>query len=270
MESQPQTRYNLKRLRKTTPQVQITLSIDHESDTEKSPLQESTTTNQPVVESEDKKFSQGESVAANFRREEKVGANFSGGERCADKFSEAGSSCVYTATSSSYIQKKSSVPPLARFLSENRKLLEDVAARLYDEVWAEWKNHRVLQISLKIVAVDEMAKINAEYRDVDAATDVLTFPLFEEDGKFTPPCGMTPLPLGDVVICPQIIRENARTHEASEESELALVIFHALLHLLAWDHDTPDRVRKMWQVQEKYRDLFLTRLKEPQKDEETH
>ncbi len=150
--------------------------------------------------------------------------------------------------------------PLFRFAAEHQDLFEQIAFRLYDSVWPEWKKSRVLQISLQFLDETEMARINGEYRHIDAPTDVLTFPLFEENGRFLPDT-MTPLALGDIILCPAVIRRNAEEHSVSAESELALVVFHGMLHLLAWDHDTPERQEKMWAVQERFRDLFLDRLK---------
>ena len=102
-----------------------------------------------------------------------------------------------------------------------------------------------------------MAVINAEFLDTNAPTDVLTFPLYERDGAFVPDERPLPLLLGDIILCPTEIRKNASLHGVTELSELALVIFHGLLHLLAWDHDTPEKEERMWSVQERYRDSFL-------------
>ncbi len=160
------------------------------------------------------------------------------------------------------IQKNQGSDPLSCFLSEHRNLLETVAVQLYDCAWPDWRNHHVLKISLYMIGEELMAQINSEYRQVDAPTDVLTFPLFEENGKFNPPSGMIPLPLGDILLCPGVIRTNAKEHGVAEESEAALVVFHGMLHLLAWDHDTQASQGKMWRVQEGFRDLFLRLLRD--------
>ncbi len=147
--------------------------------------------------------------------------------------------------------------PLWGFLTENRKLLERVACSLYDVAWPRWREYRAVQVSLGLLAEAEMVRVNGSFRGVDAPTDVLSFPLFEEDGCFVPPAGMVPLPLGDVLLCPSVIGANAREHGVSVESEAVLVIFHGMLHLLAWDHDTAEQRERMWKVQERSRDLFL-------------
>lgn len=108
-----------------------------------------------------------------------------------------------------------------------------------------------------------MAEVNSEYRQTHAPTDVLSFPLFEKEGRFVPDAQLPPLLLGDIVVCPAVIRKNAVERRVSEESELALVVFHGILHLLAWDHDTPEKQERMWSVQEHFRDLFLKGLSGP-------
>lgn len=156
--------------------------------------------------------------------------------------------------------EESTDDPLSRLFTENRQTLERLAMRMYDHVWPEWREHRDLTISVQFSGAADMQEINSQYRGVDAPTDVLTFPLFEVDGQFCPPEGMTPLTLGDILFCRDIIRKNAKEHGVSDVSELALVLFHGMLHLLAWDHDTPEREAVMWKVQEHYRDQFLETL----------
>lgn len=148
-----------------------------------------------------------------------------------------------------------------RTLIENKRRLSNLAEKLYDEVWPKWREHFSVQVSFQFLEEDQMQEINRTYREVDSPTDVLTFPLYEENGSFKPVEGPFPMTLGDIVICPSVIQKNALSNGVSTTSELALVIFHGLLHLLAWDHDTLEKEAKMWEVQEKYRDLFLAECK---------
>ncbi|MGI6075342.1 MAG: rRNA maturation RNase YbeY [Pyramidobacter sp.] len=155
-----------------------------------------------------------------------------------------------------------SASDLCSLVEENRDALQATCEELYDLVWPDWKRRRTLEISLQFLDETEMASVNGRYRDVDAPTDVLTFPLFERDGQFLPDDSFGSLALGDILLCPSMISKNAEDHDVSETSELALVIFHGMLHLLAWDHDTPEKESKMWAVQERFRDLFLSRIGE--------
>jgi len=158
--------------------------------------------------------------------------------------------------------------PLLTLVRTNIAAFERLAADLYDIYWPVWRAHGKLQISLQFLEETRMAEMNDEYRQMHAPTDVLTFPFFEEEGRFIPDAQVQPLLLGDIVACPAAIRKNALEHHVSEESELALIVFHGMLHLLAWDHDTPEKQERMWRVQERFRDLFLKGLSAPVVDNE--
>ena len=108
-----------------------------------------------------------------------------------------------------------------------------------------------LQISLCSVDSDEMRTLNKQYRSLDEPTDVLSFPLWEEDGVFSPPAGWSTLPLGDIVLCPAYIADHAEAENLHYNSELLLMIIHGALHLVGYDHDTPEKKSAMWSVQEK-------------------
>lgn len=142
-------------------------------------------------------------------------------------------------------------------LEKNVPLFACCAEKMYDEVWPRWRMYGIVQVSLRTLHADEMSEINAEFRKIDAPTDVLTFPMYEQNGVFVPEERLLPILLGDIVLCPAEIRKNAAAHNVTVLSELALVVFHGLLHLLAWDHDTPEKEKNMWNVQERYRDRFL-------------
>lgn len=77
---------------------------------------------------------------------------------------------------------------------------------------------------------------NREYRGIDKATDVLSFPLndFETDEFFE---GET-VELGDIVLSLEKAREQARTYGHSFEREAAFLCVHSTLHLLGYDHET--------------------------------
>jgi probable rRNA maturation factor len=78
---------------------------------------------------------------------------------------------------------------------------------------------------LAIEFVDEtrIRQLNREYRDRDAPTDVLSFPI---DGADGPAAG--PRELGDVVICPE------------HTVELREAVLHGVLHLVGMDHEADD------------------------------
>ena len=87
-------------------------------------------------------------------------------------------------------------------------------------------------------------QINLEQREVDRATDVLSFPMFEftpgepptaEDDELLDP-GSGLLPLGDMVLSVDHIRAQAAEYGHSQQRELCYLAVHSVLHLLGYDH----------------------------------
>lgn len=114
------------------------------------------------------------------------------------------------------------------------------------------------EVSLSLMSADEIAALNKEYRETNEATDVLSFPMWEAaDGSFQPPSDWEVLPLGDIVVCPQVVAKNAAENGRSFEAETALVILHGLLHLTGHDHDTEERKAEMWKLQDAMVSSFL-------------
>lgn len=117
---------------------------------------------------------------------------------------------------------------------------------------------------LAIVVTDDDAvqALNREYRMVDAATDVLSFPAQDVAGDapelVLPPELAAEMRqfLGDIVIAyPYAARQAARFGN-SVASELRLLTAHGVLHLLGYDHATSEDEAEMWAVQEQVLSAF--------------
>jgi probable rRNA maturation factor len=104
------------------------------------------------------------------------------------------------------------------------------------------------EVSVSFLDPAEMRDVNKQHRGLDEPTDVLTFPLWEEGEPFAPPVPFGPLPLGDILIC---VEETEREFIQMPRLEaLCLVLAHGFLHLLGFDHDTPEKEKIMWDRQE--------------------
>ena len=75
---------------------------------------------------------------------------------------------------------------------------------------------------------EEIQELNKEHRNIDKATDVLSFPM-----EFDFPN----MPLGSIVISIDFVEEKAKEFNHSKENELTLLFIHGLLHLLGYDHE---------------------------------
>ncbi len=84
------------------------------------------------------------------------------------------------------------------------------------------------EIELILTDDVEIREINREFRNIDSATDVLSFP-YE-------PMPMTPL--GSIVISMDHVKSGAKRFSHRPEEELSLLFIHGLLHLLGYDHET--------------------------------
>lgn len=83
------------------------------------------------------------------------------------------------------------------------------------------------EIELILTDNSEIAEINREFRNIDKATDVLSFPSDPFPGA----------PIGSIVISVDKVHSVATSLGHSEEDELALLFIHGLLHLLGYDHE---------------------------------
>lgn len=87
------------------------------------------------------------------------------------------------------------------------------------------------EIELLVVKNDEIQKLNKEHRNIDKATDVLSFPMDFE---------MPNMPLGSIVISTDFVEEKAKEYKHSFNEEFTLLFIHGLLHLLRFDHEVDD------------------------------
>lgn len=117
------------------------------------------------------------------------------------------------------------------------------------------------EISLLLTDNAGIRKLNREYRNIDRATDVLSFPMLEYDspsdfscaetqvlGCFNPETGE--LLLGDIIISMEKMREQAKKYGHSEKREFAFLLTHSMLHLFGYDHMETGDAKEMEERQE--------------------
>lgn len=98
---------------------------------------------------------------------------------------------------------------------------------------------------LSVVVSDEQTvrELNRRYRGVDAPTDVLSFGLERADGFVTPPGSARQL--GEIIISYPTARRQAEEAGHGIDEELAHLLVHGVLHLLGYDHESPQEARAM-------------------------
>lgn len=98
-------------------------------------------------------------------------------------------------------------------------------------------------LSIKITADQDIQALNAAYRGIDKATDVLSF----EADYYDP--DLESRYLGDVVISYPQASAQAKKRGHPVEAELQLLVIHGVLHLLGYDHGTAEEKGIMWSLQ---------------------
>lgn len=130
------------------------------------------------------------------------------------------------------------------------------------------------EVELNVILTDntEIQDINKNYREIDAPTDVLSFPMIEynspadfshlEDEEesnvsdcFNPETGE--LLLGDIIISVEKVMSQAVEYGHSKERELAFLVAHSMMHLFGYDHMEEEERLVMEQKQKKVLDELL-------------
>lgn len=102
------------------------------------------------------------------------------------------------------------------------------------------------EISLTFVDDEEIQNLNRDYRQKDAPTDVLSFPMLEiEDfDNLEDLAQFGPILLGDIIISMPTAKNQAKEYGHSIKREIAFLVCHSMLHLLGYDHiDEDERVQ---------------------------
>jgi probable rRNA maturation factor len=126
-------------------------------------------------------------------------------------------------------------------------LLEDVLQNALNA-------HKKSQSEVSVVLVDNqyIQELNSQYRGLDQPTDVLSFAMEEDatEGQDVSPADAPEL-LGDIFISMERAVEQSKEYDHSLIRELNYLAIHGLLHLLGYDHQTPEDTAAMRVEEEK-------------------
>lgn len=96
-----------------------------------------------------------------------------------------------------------------------------------------------LIVTVTLTTPENIRKINNKYRNIDRATDVLSFPMFEKDEldkKIKEQDFICEDVLGDIIISVEKVEEQAKEYGHSFERELSYMVVHGFYHLMGYDH----------------------------------
>lgn len=111
--------------------------------------------------------------------------------------------------------------------------------RAVEETLAYEDIHDDCEVSVTFCDNEEIRELNRRFRNIDRATDVLSFPLFDDDGMDAHVEELDCM-LGDIVLSLERALEQAVEYGHSFEREVAFLTVHSMLHLLGYDHETSE------------------------------
>ena len=97
------------------------------------------------------------------------------------------------------------------------------------------------EIGVRVVGPAESRRLNARYRGKNKPTNVLSFPA----APLPPAASAAAHPLGDLVICAQVVRAEALAQGKPLRAHWAHLVVHGALHLIGYDHEREPDARRM-------------------------
>ena len=119
---------------------------------------------------------------------------------------------------------------------EYKEVIEKVLSQCFKE---EKLENSKLCVTVTLTTPKTIQEINKQYRNIDRATDVLSFPMFEKDEldeKIQTNDFENEDILGDIVVSVDKVKEQAIEYGHSFERELSYMIVHGFYHLMGYDH----------------------------------
>ena len=134
----------------------------------------------------------------------------------------------------------------------------ELAEGLLNYAAGKLKEPESAEVSLTFTKNPEIKEINAKYRGVDRATDVISFANDDEE-DFEIPAELAaemPVDLGDLFISVDKVKEQALFLGHSEDRELGFLVVHGFLHLNGYDHEEKADEEKMFSLQKEILDGY--------------
>ena len=143
---------------------------------------------------------------------------------------------------------------------EYKEVIEKVLSQCFKE---EKLEDSKLCVTVTLTTPKTIQEINKQYRNIDRATDVLSFPMFEKDEldkKIQENDFENEDILGDIVVSVDKVKEQAIEYGHSFERELSYMIVHGFYHLMGYDHIEENDKKIMREKEENIlKELDITR-----------
>ena len=126
------------------------------------------------------------------------------------------------------------------YFYKNEKLRIIKAVKTFSEQFRISEN---FYFTLHSLGENESKDLNKKTFNKNTATDVLSFPLYNNINKINQLDANMSEDMGDMFICRNVIKKNAKIYEKELVEELQYIVIHGLLHLIGYSHEKNDKLK---------------------------
>ena len=126
------------------------------------------------------------------------------------------------------------------YFYKNEKLKLIKAVKTFSEQFRISEN---FYFTLHSLGENESKDLNKKTFNKNTATDVLSFPLYNNINKINQLDANMSEDMGDMFICRNVIKKNAKIYEKELVEELQYIVIHGLLHLIGYSHEKNDKLK---------------------------
>tara|TARA_B100001094_G_scaffold121030_1_gene116805 strand:- start:3051 stop:3506 length:456 start_codon:yes stop_codon:yes gene_type:complete len=124
-------------------------------------------------------------------------------------------------------------------MSENQ--ISKILNRVIEAAGLKIEDFENKELSISCVSEEESKVLNKKYRGKNKPTNVLSFSVNEHLTKN--------LLIGDIILCTEIIKKEAKEYSKNFENRLKHMIIHGFLHLLSFNHEEDHERKKMEELE---------------------
>ena len=126
------------------------------------------------------------------------------------------------------------------YFYKNEKLKVTQAVKIFSE---NFKISRNFHFTVHSLNESESKKLNQKTFNKNKATDVLSFPLYNDIEAINQLDESMHEDMGDMFICRNVIKKNAEIYDKDFVEELQYIVIHGLLHLIGYSHEKNDKLK---------------------------
>ena len=126
------------------------------------------------------------------------------------------------------------------YFYKNEKIKLIKAVKTFSE---QFRNSENFYFTLHSLGENESKDLNKKTFNKNTATDVLSFPLYNNINMINQLDANMSEDMGDMFICRNVIKKNAKIYEKELIEELQYIVIHGLLHLIGYSHEKNDKLK---------------------------